>query len=192
MNVYQTDDNGYYVGIVTAQRDPLAVNSYLMPRGAYADAPPTAPDGKIARRDGDAWVLENIPAVDEPTPPLWSEMTAAEKAAKVNVERALRLEAGTTVTLSTSEAITLQGRDEDMRNLHGICTAAQLRLAGGDTTTETTFRDGTNTDFTLLPAQVIELWSLGSAWVSAGYAASWVIKDADPIPEDYDAESRWP
>lgn len=110
----------------------------------------------------------------------------------VNAERARRLQAGVDITLSTSEVIALQGRDEDMRNLHGLCTAAQLRLAGGDTTHETTFRDRNNTDHTLTPSKVVELWSQGAAWVSSVYQASWTIKDAGTIPADYASDSRWP
>lgn len=113
-------------------------------------------------------------------------------AADVNVERSRRLMAGTTVTLTTGEVIPIQGRDEDMRNLHGLCTAAQLRLSQGDTTHETTFRDADNVDRILTPSKVVELWSLGAAFVSDVYASSWAIKDLDPIPADYADDARWP
>ena len=111
----------------------------------------------------------------------------------VNAERRARLTAGFDATLSDGvTVIPLQGRDEDMRNLHGLCTAAQLRMAGGDTTTVTAFRDRDNVNHDLTPVEVVELWSIAAAWVSAVYAASWAIKDIDPIASDYADDSRWP
>ena len=136
-------------------------------------------------RDGQAVVVSeaeaNLPPVPSPT------------SDDVNAERQARLAAGFDATLSDGvTVIPLQGRDEDMRNLHGLCTAAQLRMAGGDTTTVTAFRDRDNVIHDLTPAEVVELWSIGAAWVSAVYAASWAIKDIDPIAPDYADDSRWP
>lgn len=148
--------------------------------------------------------IEGEPSlVLDPTSARWSEFAGSLSietyaappvtSEDVNIERRRRLEAGVDITLADGvTVIPLQGRDEDMRNLHGLCTAAQLRIAAGDTTHETTFRDRDNNDNLLTPPQIVDLWSQGAAWVSAVYQASWAIKDAEPIPSDYTDDSRWP
>lgn len=105
----------------------------------------------------------------------------------VNAERDRRIVAGKTIN-----GVAVTGRDEDARNLTNLALAAQLRLASADTTTLTTFRDGNNVDHDLTPAEMLALWQGSAAYVSALYAASWVIKALDPIPLDFDADSRWP
>lgn len=111
----------------------------------------------------------------------------------VNAERARRLVAGTTVTVTGNGPVALSGRDEDTRNLQGLAFAAQLRLADGNNTHQTTFRDAENVDHVLTPAQVLEMWSLGSAWIEQVYAASWALKDASGgIPADYANDGYWP
>ncbi|MCJ8336581.1 MAG: DUF4376 domain-containing protein, partial [Epibacterium sp.] len=111
----------------------------------------------------------------------------------VNAERARRLVAGTTVTVTGNGPVVLSGHDADTRNLQGLAFAAQLRLADGNTTHQTTFRDAENVDHVLTPAQVLQLWSLGSAWIEQVYTASWALKD-DPggIPADYADDGHWP
>ena len=71
MNVYQTDINGVFVGITTADQDPLDSTNWLIPAGCVQTAPPTVTDNQIAKWDGAKWVVENIPVVEpdpEPTP----------------------------------------------------------------------------------------------------------------------------
>lgn len=113
-------------------------------------------------------------------------------AAMVNQERLRRREGGAVVQVTGAGGIRLQGRDEDLANLQGLAFAAQLRLAQGDTTHQTKFRDMDNVDHMLVPAQVLEMWSLGSAWISDVYEASWGLKDVDPIPKDYTDDQYWP
>lgn len=105
----------------------------------------------------------------------------------VNAERDRRIIAGKTIN-----DIAVTGRDEDARNLTNLALAAQLRIAAGDMTTLTTFRDGNNVDRDLTPSQMLDLWQQSAAYVSALYAASWVIKALDPIPLDFAADTRWP
>lgn len=131
---------------------------------------------------GDLWDGEEFARA--PEPPVTNEL--------VNSERLRRREAGTVVQVTGTNGIRLQGRDEDLANLQGLAFAAQLRLAQGDTTHQTKFRDMDNVDHTLVPAQVLEMWSLGSTWVSQVYEVSWDLKDANPIPLDYADEKYWP
>lgn len=119
-------------------------------------------------------------------------MTQPASSGDVNRERDRRVSAGTTVELDGYGPVPLQGRDQDQTNLLGLVTAASLRLAGGDNTTVTKFRDALNVDHMLVPSQIVEMWSKGSAWISDVYDASWTIKAMDPIPADYAADSYWP
>lgn len=111
---------------------------------------------------------------------------------QINVERDRRISAGTTVNVTGYGDIPLQGGERDQTNLLGLVTAAQVRLAGGDTATLTKFRDAENVDHMLTPMQVIEMWSKGAAWISANYDASWALKAMDPIPADFADDSYWP
>jgi hypothetical protein len=103
------------------------------------------------------------------------------------------IEQGVVVNVTgIAEPIYVQGRDKDTRNVQGLVTAAQLRLASGDTTTLTAFRDGNNVTHQLTPAQVIEMWQLSAGYITAVYAASWSIKADDPIGDDFRDDARWP
>ena len=105
----------------------------------------------------------------------------------VNAERARRIVAGAVLG-----GVHVTGRDEDTRNLTNLALAAQLRMAGGDTTTLTTFRDGDNVDHDLTPPQMLALWQQSAAYVEALYAASWTIKAMDPPPADVADDELWP
>ena len=71
MNVYQTDTQGYFVGVTTADPDPLNPTEWLIPAGCVTEAPADAPEGSRAKWTGSAWAMEVIsvePATDEPEP----------------------------------------------------------------------------------------------------------------------------
>lgn len=127
--------------------------------------------------DGSAWVF-NPPA---PTN------------ASVNRERDRRVLLGKTFEVPGIGGVRIGGDDTTVRNLQGLAFAAQMRLAQGDTTTITMFRDEDNVIHDLLPAQVISLWSQGAAFVSACFAAAWALKDNTAgIPADYQDDTYWP
>tara|TARA_B110000858_G_C17732647_1_gene440914 strand:- start:39 stop:428 length:390 start_codon:yes stop_codon:yes gene_type:complete len=74
MNVYQTNNDGVFVGITTADQDPIDASNMLIPAGCVETAPPTTTDEQLARWDGTAWAVEDIPAPeadpdDEPVDP---------------------------------------------------------------------------------------------------------------------------
>ncbi|MBO9441368.1 DUF4376 domain-containing protein [Phaeobacter italicus] len=158
-------------------------------------------NGKVANiAKAEAPLADNwVPALDARIGDLWDGETFTSPApppptpGDVNAERARRLVAGTSVNITGHGPVTLSGRDEDTRNLQGLAFAAQLRLSQGDTTHQTTFRDAENVDHVLTPAQVLEMWSLGSAWIEQVYAASWALKDTQGgIPADYGNDAYWP
>jgi hypothetical protein len=111
----------------------------------------------------------------------------------VNAERARRIEAGTNIVIPPyAVAIALQGREKDQISLLGLKAAAQDRIAAGDTTTTTKFRDRENTDHLLTPPQIVALWQMGAAWIGAMHEASWSLKDINPIPADFASDEWWP
>jgi hypothetical protein len=57
INVYQTDDHGFYLYETVAYEFPLAPGTYNIPYGAYTDAPPEVAAGMVARRVDDEWVV---------------------------------------------------------------------------------------------------------------------------------------
>lgn len=114
-------------------------------------------------------------------------------AAMVNIERDRRVLAGTTLSVTGyGTPIDLQGGDRDQMVLLALAALAEKKIALGDLST-IQFRDRENVNHDLTPAQIIELWLLGTAWVQQVYAAAWTLKD-DPggIPADYDANGNWP
>lgn len=74
MNVYQTDIDGVFVGITTADQDPMDASNTLIPAGCVETAPPSITDEQLARWDGSAWAVEDVPTPeadpdDEPVDP---------------------------------------------------------------------------------------------------------------------------
>ena len=69
MNVYQTDAQGHFVGVTTADADPLNPTEWLIPAGCVIEAPKDIPDGSRAKWAGSQWVSEVIPVEPEPEVP---------------------------------------------------------------------------------------------------------------------------
>jgi hypothetical protein len=106
--------------------------------------------------------------------------------AAINAERQRRIEAGKVI-----DGVYVTGRDDDARNLTNLALAAQMRIAGGDTSTITVYRDGNNVDHDLTPPQVLSLWQQSADYVSALYAASWAVKAMEPLPDDVTEDGLW-
>ena len=114
--------------------------------------------------------------------PFFQSITDAD----INVERTRRMVLG-----HTFGDVYVTGTDDDARNLTNLALAAQLRLASGDTTTLTDFRDGNNVVHALTPMQMLGLWQQSASFVSALYASSWALKALTPIPHDYTLDKYW-
>lgn len=67
MNVYQTNYDGVFVGVTTADPDPMDAGNWLIPAGCVTTAPPELGEREFAVWDGEAWRVETIPA-PEPIP----------------------------------------------------------------------------------------------------------------------------
>ena len=74
--VSQLDQNGYFVGVTTADPSPLEPGVFLIPGGAIDVPAPTIPEGQRAKWNGQ-WVFEDIPQPEpepEPEPPTEEEL----------------------------------------------------------------------------------------------------------------------
>jgi hypothetical protein len=71
--VSQLDQDGYFVGVTTADPSPLEPDVYLIPGGAVDASAPTIPEGKRARWVDGNWVFEDIPPEKPKQPyPSWT------------------------------------------------------------------------------------------------------------------------
>ena len=74
--VSQLDQDGYFVGVTTADPSPLEPGVFLIPGGAIDAPAPTVPEGQRAKWEGQ-WVFEDIPQPEpepEPEPPTEEEL----------------------------------------------------------------------------------------------------------------------
>jgi len=79
MQVYQTDDQGFFLFPVAADRDPLEEGNWLIPRGCVTEKPPVLKEGQKAKWKGGKWTVVD----PEPQP----EPEVADKAQEVRAER---------------------------------------------------------------------------------------------------------
>lgn len=75
MQVYQTNAEGLFAGVTTADLSPLEEGVWIIPGGCVTVQPPEFQAGQQARWTGDAWVIEPVPPapteeepIDERTP----------------------------------------------------------------------------------------------------------------------------
>lgn len=142
----------------------------------------------IARQDNAADLTF---AVERDTDLPLSQIVAAFRD-RVTAERTRRIIEGAMFDVpGLAVQVALQGRPEDQTTLGNLAQAAILRTINGDTTTLTPFMDRDNTLHTLVPGQVIALWSQGAAYVTQIYKVSWIIKEMDPITTDPTADALW-
>lgn len=74
--VIQLDNNGYFVGLTTADESPLEAGVFLLPAGAIDVNAPTVPSGQRAKWIG-SWLFEDVPQ-PEPHQPTYAELRARE------------------------------------------------------------------------------------------------------------------
>jgi hypothetical protein len=131
-----------------------------------------------------------------PAPPPTPEQAAANLAnelkREINAERDRRVLMGADIDVSGYGSIPVQGGPTDQINLLALGATAMELIAAGITGAVIPFRDALNVMHQLTPAQIAELVRKGKMVVTAIYAASWALKDANPIPEDFTDDSHWP
>lgn len=68
LQVYQTDQDGWFVGITEADESPLEPGVYLFPRGAVEFPPPVPTNGQTPRFTSAGWVLGTRPTPSNEPP----------------------------------------------------------------------------------------------------------------------------
>ena len=109
----------------------------------------------------------------------------------VNAERARRILEGRAFDIPGYGLVAVEGRDEDVRNLGALGTAALAQIGAANGTGLMQFRDADNVIHDLTWEQMFALWAASTEYVSALYAASWALKD-DGIPSDFADDAYWP
>jgi len=83
MNVYQTDFDGVFVGVTTADRDQMDHTNWLIPAGCITTSPPDYNKGQLARWNGSAWAVETAPeeetGPETPSTPTKDIITRSER-----------------------------------------------------------------------------------------------------------------
>lgn len=127
-------------------------------------------------------------------------VTAEDKAAQeqarrrdaLHAHRDRLIAAGTTVSVTGIGDVPVIGTPFDQNVMLSLLQRGAARVAANDTTADMIYRDAANTIHMLTGAQAVELAEAGMMWVELVMSASWEIKDAGPIPEDFTDPSYWP
>lgn len=160
--------------------EPSAVYLAGLPDGTVTDVPLKPGDDYDYDPGSNAWVHNPPPVSDD----------------QVNTERQRRIDLGAEFTLSDGMVIAITGRQQDQTVLLGSGVAAQSMILNG-ITDDLVYRDRDNQIRSLTPAQMVELYQRGLAWITAIMAVSWAMKDGTGaysagIPSDYTDDSHWP
>ena len=178
---------GYGESVFSPPADDVSDTTHFIKDGAILAYPPSPGDWAAFNYDTQEWFDPRT--VDD----IYDEAQAYVRAFRdaVNVKRLKVITAGTDVDLTGYGIVALQGRPEDQTSLQGLAFGAQLRLSAGDSTTLMGFMDRNNVPHQLAPAQMLELWQKGAAFVSAIYARSWAIKEMNPETTDPNDDALW-
>lgn len=150
---------------------------------AVGAVPDHMADWPLTETAGPGWLYDGTAFSPPPPPPVTN--------AHVNRERDRRLALGTEVTpTGHGQAVAVNSLDEG--NLTGLATLAVAQAAAGNGSATVQWRDNNDVLHTLTYDQVIEMHGLAAAYKQAVYAASWTLKDSDPIPADYTDDTHWP
>lgn len=196
--VYQTDDQGFFTGLVAADPSPLEPGVWLIPGGAVDVEPPVLADGERARWNGAGWTVIAPPPPPEPEPAPTAEELLAALHKKIDHERTRRIEAGAAFPVPGIAApVPLTGRAKDQSVYLALLIRAQGAKAAGIAAPVLTLRDGADNILTLTPDQMIALIGQAMTWLESVMAVSWAMKDgtgafADGLPEDWREDQYWP
>jgi hypothetical protein len=108
MQVYQTDSEGFFVGVVNADPDPLDVGKFLIPAGCVEQTPPALAGNEQARWGGVSWAVVVItpePEPEEEPEPTPEEALAQERSIMRCRAAAMRLVLHRQGLLATVQAI---------------------------------------------------------------------------------------
>lgn len=194
--VFQTDENGFFVGATLADPDPLTDGGWLIPGGCVEVEPPLLSAGQSSKWNGEKWLVIDPEPEAEPEPVDPAAALAALHA-EINDERDRRINAGVTVSVTGYGDIPVQGREEDRINTLALKDTARDLIAAGITDPIVPFRDADNVLHLLTPAQTAELADKGKTAAAAIYQVAWAMKDGTApfeagIPDDITDDQWWP
>lgn len=132
----------------------------------------------------DAW------RVAQPGYPIAPYVAPEPTVDQVEAERERRIALPLDVTLSVGQ-ITVNMEPTAQRDIQGLSTVG-LYLTMAQQSTTTSFRDYSNTERELTPADLVSLGLQAAARIQAVYQASWALKALSPIPSDFTDDQYWP
>jgi hypothetical protein len=88
MKIYNYDTNGIYTCDSLADESPLEAGIFLMPANSTEVAPPEVTEGNQAIFIAGKWMVQAIPAPDQPVEPVLTEEELNEQA-KANIQATL-------------------------------------------------------------------------------------------------------
>lgn len=111
---------------------------------------------------------------------------------RVDAYRDQVVAAGVDFDLPGYGTIHLQGRPQDMVAILGLSLTAQQLQGAGQAGRVLPFRDRENIVHQLTPGQIVQVFQVGSAFVSSVMQASWAMKDAGDESVDPADRANWP
>ena len=85
--VSQLGQDGYFVGVTTADPSPLEPGVFLIPGGCIDEPAPTIPEGQRAKWENEQWVFEDIPQPEPEPEPEEPELTPEQQLEMVRGQR---------------------------------------------------------------------------------------------------------
>lgn len=79
MKIYQTNNEGFFIGATVADPDPLNKNGWLIPAGCVTETPPTLLEGQRAQLTNGRWVVVEPEFKLPPEPIVQATPTKAEQ-----------------------------------------------------------------------------------------------------------------
>lgn len=64
MDVFQTDQDGFFVEVTQADKDPMDSENWLIPAGCVKIEPPECKASQIPRWDGYSWSIVEVPVLE--------------------------------------------------------------------------------------------------------------------------------
>ena len=111
----------------------------------------------------------------------------------VDAERTRRITRGNAFpVVGIAKPIPLEGRPQDQTVYLALLTRAMGYKSAGVTAPVLIVRDAADVIHQLTPDQMISLVGQAMGWFERVMAASWALKDAAEIPENYADDKHWP
>lgn len=198
MEVYQTNQDGYYVGSLLADPDPLEPGNWLIPGGCVTTPPPTYGENELPVWNGSEWQVVAVEPEPDPNAPivLTPEQELENLLLNITAERNFRMR--NKVWFDGN----LYDSDEgSLQRITGAATLAGFAIANGAQSGDLLWHGGTQpfvwitAENTLTPMDAQTMFAFGQRAAeheSLHIFAARALKDMDPVPTDYQNDAYWP